>query len=66
MAKTTDSHVQAGKFLHETDAALQMELPGGETVWIPFSQIHSIDREANGIDVSVTMSRWIAEKKGML
>ena len=52
-----------GRILRETDAALLLETPDGEEVWLPFSQI---DRITRGKDFdSLEVSTWIAEKKGL-
>lgn len=48
----------------ETDNAVKVS-ENGEAVWIPLSQISKITRHPGGT-ASITMSRWIADKKGLL
>ena len=64
--KSTAAHTQTVKFLRETENAIHVEVPNGDQMWIPFSQVASIEREANGIDGTITMSKWIAQQKGLL
>ena len=53
-------------FLHETDNAIQIEDPAtGEILWIPFSQVEEVHRGPTK-EGTIVMSRWIAEKKGLL
>jgi hypothetical protein len=54
------------RFVHETDSAVLIEdLETEEEFWIPFSQVKSMER---GLDDtgSITMTRWIAEQKGLV
>lgn len=53
------------KFGTETDKALQITTPEGEIVWLPFSQVHSVERETDGTG-QVTMTEWIAKQKGLV
>ena len=47
----------------ETTNAILIALEDGTETWIPFSQIESIIREVDG-RLSITMTKWIAQKKG--
>ena len=54
------------EFLFETDNAMLVEVEGGETIWLPFSQVESIEGEkVRGRSIGVVVSRWIAERKGL-
>ena len=53
-------------FRGETDAAVQIIDPASdELLWIPLSQVESMVRRPDNTG-SITMTRWIAEKKGLL
>lgn len=63
--RTSDSHVEEGvTFMRETDAAIQVTTKDGEIIWLPFSQVESIERERDGTG-SITMTKWIAQQKGL-
>lgn len=38
--------------------------PSTEIIWIPLSQVASLHRSGNHVDICMT--RWIAEKKGLI
>ena len=48
----------------ETDNAILLTLEDGSEAWVPFSQIEHMVRDAQGGGISVTMTKWIAQKKG--
>ena len=51
---------------HETDNALLIVDPvSAEEIWLPLSQIEEIHRDKDSYG-TVVMSRWIAQKKGLL
>lgn len=61
------THTQSPvKFVKETQNAILIKTANEDEIWIPFSQVESIEREPNGIDGSITMSAWIAGQKGLL
>jgi hypothetical protein len=49
----------------ESDAAVLVVLPEGDEVWLPKSQIDSMDKR-NADGVTIVMSAWIAKQKGLL
>lgn len=53
------------KFGRETEGALQVTVPDGEMIWLPWSQIENVLREKDGTG-EVTMSLWIAQQKGLV
>lgn len=59
-------HLDVAKILIESEKAFFLEIDGGETVWIPKSQISEPEILAVGDeDVTVSISAWIAEQKGI-
>ncbi len=59
------THVDAIRIERETDAAFLIRFEDG-THWIPKSQLSEPDRlEVGDEDVTVTMTDWIAEQKGL-
>lgn len=52
--------------LAETDAAVKIATSDGETMWLPLSQVEAIHRTHQQGEDWVTVTRWIAEKKGLL
>ena len=53
------------RFVKETDAAILIDY-GGDTHWIPFSQVEEIQRHPTDIwRNSILMSEWIAQQKGL-
>ena len=54
------------EFEHETDAAICVRIPGEETIWLPLSQIESIEWSKDRKIVNVTMSAWIAKQKHLI
>ena len=53
------------KFGTESEKGLQVTIPDGEIMWLPWSQIEHVEREPDGTG-QVTMSEWIAKQKGLL
>jgi len=47
----------------ESDLAVKIALEDGETLWIPLSQIEAIHHD--GSNSLITMTKWIAQKKGL-
>ena len=65
--RSSEAHVQpVSQFIRETDSAILIETPSGEEIWLPFSQVEKIERDAQGGGGTITMTRWIAEKKGLV
>lgn len=66
MSRDEETHTESGiGFLGETDNAIQVVTVAGEILWIPFSQVKSIERGLTPLDSSITMTKWIAGKKGL-
>lgn len=64
--RSDPKHTQEiASFGRETDNAIQVTTSEGEIIWLPFSQIDSIERETDGTG-SITMSLWIAQQKGLV
>jgi hypothetical protein len=60
-------HTEGGiEFRGETDAAVQIVTSEGEILWIPLSQVKSMERGLRAEDSSITMTLWIAKKKGLV
>lgn len=63
-------HLEVAKIVRETDSAFFLELGGeraGEEQWLPKSQIHaSEDYEVGDEDLTISVTEWIAEKKGLV
>ena len=58
------------KVLHKTDKSVLLEHDGGCESWIPFSQFED-PAEADALekgdeDGAVTITEWIAKKKGLI
>jgi hypothetical protein len=51
--------------VRETEAAIQIATDSGELVWLPLSQVEAIHRQGMNQDWLV-VTRWIADKKGLL
>jgi hypothetical protein len=51
--------------LHTSDKAIHIELKGGETMWLPLSQLKEIHRTNQKGEDWVVMSGWIAKQKGL-
>ena len=64
--KTSDVVTIEGHSSRETDAAIFLELDDGTDAWIPFSQVENMTRDATGGGISITMTKWIAQKKGLV
>lgn len=64
--KEKDAHTLKCRSTRETENAILIELDDGTSTWIPFSQVDRIVREPNGIDIEITISRWIAKQKGLI
>ena len=59
-------HLEVAKIERETDAAFLLTLEDGEQVWIPKSQISDPEElKAGDEDLTVSVSEWIAEQKGL-
>lgn len=55
------------KIAKETDAAILVIEPAtGEQIWIPLSQVDRISRKPNSDEADISMTIWIAKKKGLL
>jgi len=52
--------------LAETDAAIRIALEDGECIWLPLSQVEAIHRTKVQGEDWLTVTRWIAEKKGLV
>ena len=50
--------------IHETDDALLVD-DGTKRVWLPTSQIYSIEEEREGY-ATIEIPEWLAEKKGLI
>lgn len=58
-------HLDVDVILRVTDAAMLLRI-GDEEVWIPLSQIADAeDYEAGDVDITVTVTRRIANQKGL-
>ena len=54
-------------FVRETDAAVLIETEDTvEPVWIPLSQVEKMVKSKNPQGSSITLSTWIARKKGLI
>ncbi len=54
-----------GYILRETDEAIQVDVDG-EKIWFPLSQVEEIHRE-NGPEMDwLVVTKWIAQKKGLV
>lgn len=61
-----DSYTLSCHTSRETENAILLELDDGTEAWVPFSQVEHIVRDAQGTGISITISKWIAQKKGMI
>lgn len=61
------SFEMACEFVAETDSAVLIRDPASdEEIWIPLSQVDKIVRDSKGAKTgTITMSDWIASKKGL-
>ena len=55
----------------ESDAAILVRVhgalpPGEDEIWFPFSQVTEIHRDPRGVDDRLTVTKWIAQKKGLI
>lgn len=69
MARSSETYEMACIFTGgETTAAVQIRDPAsGEELWIPLSQVEQMHRPSSHKGEGViVMTRWIAEKKGLL
>lgn len=58
-------HLDVDEVLRETDKAFLL-LIDGEEVWVPKSQVSDADKyEAGDTDVTVSVTTWLAEQKGL-
>lgn len=48
----------------ETEKAVLVELPNGESHWLPFSAIHRIDDKPDG-SIDIVIDKWILDKRGI-
>ena len=59
------SYTTNGSLIRETDEAILIDSDElSEQIWIPLSQVDRITRQPKSNAVEVTMTDWIAEKKG--
>lgn len=59
-------HLDVAQVLKRTDAALLLRLTDGEEHWIPLSQISDEeDYDEGDVNCTVSVSRWIADKRGL-
>jgi hypothetical protein len=66
MGSSNYVHVNVDKVLRETEKAF-LVLVDGEEVWLPHSQIADWDDyEAGDENVTMSVTEWIAEQKGLL
>jgi hypothetical protein len=54
------------RHLKGTDNAYRIADLDGEIHWIPASQVKSCVRDPHTGDGTITLSQWIAEKKGLV
>jgi hypothetical protein len=58
-------YVDADKIVKITDKAM-LVLIDGQEVWLPLSQLHEVERYAEGDeDITIAMSDWLAKQKGL-
>lgn len=58
--------LDVASFGTESDKAIQVtSAETGEVMWLPLSQVESIERETDGTG-SITMTQWIAKQKGLV
>lgn len=66
MTASTETYTLACSFKAETDrAVLIVDHASGEELWIPLSQVSEMHRDA-GAEGQITMTAWIAKKKGLI
>ncbi len=60
-------HLSVAKIVRETDAAFLVRLEDGdEEVWLPKSQISDPeDYEVGDEDVTISITEWLAQQKGL-
>jgi hypothetical protein len=59
-------HLEDVDVLKETDSAFLLLIEGGEKVWMPKSQVADPDGYAEGDEgVSISITEWIADQKGI-
>ncbi len=59
-------HINVERVVKETDAAFLLRLDDGEEHWIPISQISDPEDYQEGDEnVSMSITEWIAEQKGI-
>lgn len=59
-------HLEVELITKATGKAFLLVLEDGEQVWMPFSQIADVDDYAEGDeDVTISVTEWIAEQKGL-
>lgn len=65
MSASSWVYLDVERITRETDKALCLQVDG-EEVWIPLTQIHDADSlKAGDEDVTVAVTEWIAEQKGL-
>lgn len=65
MARHVEIYVK--EVVKETDAAFLFVTEGDEEVWIPKSQMENeICCQEGDTDLEVSVTRWIAEEKGLI
>lgn len=68
MARNDMIDVEDLTFVRSSDAAILVEDPDGDEVWLPKSEIEW-PKEAGaerGDSITITMSEWLAEDKGLI
>lgn len=59
-------HLDVERIERETDRAFKLILDDGEEVWMPKSQVSDPDDYQEGdTNVSMSVTDWIAEQKGL-
>lgn len=66
MTTSTETYQMACTFKAETDrAVLIVDHASGEELWIPLSQVEEMHRTPTQ-EGSITMTAWIAKRKGLI
>lgn len=66
MSESNWVHLDVLQVLKETDKAFLFLLDDGEQIWIPKNHIaNPDDYEENDVDCTISISKWIADQKGL-
>lgn len=59
-------HLEVEEVVRETDSAFLLRLEGGEEEWFPKSQVSdSGDYQEGDKDCTISVTKWIADQKGL-